>query len=103
MIAWQRQVAIDCPSLACTAPGNARLYPLPRAQCAPPCARVSKHVRCAGAGNSVRKLTVSADAQPHSVVFTAARAAMVDRSVPRRYAGAMLKPYLAYKMHLGFG
>ena len=40
------------------------------------------------------KLTVNADAQPHSVVFTAARAAMVDRSVPRRYAGAMLNPYL---------
>lgn len=47
------------------------------------------------------KLTVNADAQPHSVVFTAARAATVDRSVPRRYAGAMLNPYLPCRMHLG--
>ena len=49
----------------------------------------------------MRKLTVNADAQPHSVVFTAARAAMVDRSVPRRYAGAMLNPYLPRRTRLG--
>jgi len=29
------------------------------------------------------------------VVLTAARAATVERSLPRRYAGAILKPYLS--------
>ena len=57
--------------------------------------RIISYLVCyADSGAAVGKLTVSADAQPHSVVFTAARAATVARSAPRRYAGAMLKPYL---------
>ena len=45
--------------------------------------------------------TVNADAQPLRVVLTAARAATVERMLPRKYAGAMLKPYLHATTPLG--